>query len=134
MAALSRRAEPVRNGCNAHAHGADPIDRRQRVRRTGRDTGKIFAQQTGGLIGEQNRQTIARMRDKRARRTSLDAITAFRTALQKKPFFDGPGRPQPIGAERRQRLRWSGIGLFGKFLRRFGDGENGIPEEIAPAI
>jgi hypothetical protein len=134
MAALSCRAESLRNDGNAHANIADAIDRQQRVRCAGSDAGEVFAQQTGRLIGENNRETITRMRDNRARGTGLDAVTAFCTALQKERFIDSAGRPQPIGAERRRGLRWSGISVFGKFLRRSGDRENRVLEEIAPSI
>ena len=74
------------------------------------------------------------MRDNRAWWTGLDTVAAFRTALQKEQLIHRTGRPQPIGADRRRGLCWSGISLFGILLSCFGDREHGVFEKIAPAI
>ncbi len=134
MATLFRRAELMRNGGDPHSNIGDPINRQQRLRRASRDTRQVIAQQTGRLIGENNRCAIMRMRDNRPGWAGLGAVAAFRTTLQKERTIDGAGRPQPIGADRRWDLCGSGISLFGKFLRRFGDRENRVLKKIAPAI
>ncbi len=124
LTALPRCTKSMRNGGDPHSNIPDPMNRHQRFRRAGSDTGKVFAQQTWRFIGENNRCAVIRVGDNRARWTGLDTVAAFRAALQKERVFDCTGRPQPISPGRRRGRGWSGISLFGTLLGRLGDRED----------
>lgn len=92
VTALPRRAQPVRDLRNTHADVVDAIDRHQRLRRARRDAGKILAQEARRSIGKDDRCAVLRMRDDGARQAGLNAIGAFRAALQKRCFLRRAGR------------------------------------------
>jgi len=110
----------MREDREAHPHVADAIHRRQRIRRTGRNTREILTQQAWRLIGEQNRSAIPWIRQDGAGWTGLDAIAAFRATLQKERFVDGARWPEPIGPCRQWHLWGYGVLVLGKLLSRFG--------------
>lgn len=98
----------------------DPFNRQERIRRTGGDTGKVFAEETGGLIGKQHRSTAGRMDDESTRGTGDDAIVALRTPFKKEQLWYSTRGPQPINtSQRRGWLHWEAISMLNEFLSRF---------------
>lgn len=134
MTPLPRSAEPMRNGRHPHADAVDCIHLQQRLRCAGGDAGKIFAQDTRRLIGENDRRAVLHMTHERARFAGLDTVAAFCTAVEEERFIDGARRPQPIRSAWKYRGHRHRILLFGKFLRGFGNREDRILEKIAPAV
>ena len=135
MAPLSCRADSVRDHREAHSYLFESFDGEQRLRRTGRDAGHIFAKITRNLIRKNYRRSVQRVKRNRSVRTSLRTIVALGATLQKKFLRSSTGRTQPIRPYR----WWSRLPrhdrlLFGKFLCGLGNGYDRILEEIAASV
>src|SRR6185437_11782517 len=100
MASLSRRTESIRNRRDSHVDLVDLDDWQERVCSTCCDAGKVFAEETGRLIGKKNGGVVLRMYDDRAGRTGRDAIIAFRTAFKEQLFSHRTRRTQPVNTRR----------------------------------
>src|SRR6185437_8959788 len=68
IASLSRRTESIRNRRDSHVDLVDLDDWQERVCSTCCDAGKVFAEETGRLIGKKNGGVVLRMYDDRAGR------------------------------------------------------------------
>ena len=134
MTPLPGRTQTLRYLSHPESNIRHPIDRPQCVSRTSSNTGQIVAQETGRLVGKNHRGTVAGMTNYRTRIAGLDAVAAFRAAIQKQRLFYGPGRPKPIRPQDRSwRLRHS-IDMLGKLLCRLSDGHHGVFQKVPPAI
>lgn len=134
MTPLPGRAQPLRHLRHTEVNIRDPIDRLQRISRARGNTGKVLTQETGRLVGENHGSPVAGMTDNRARIAGFDAVAAFCTAIQKYRFLHRSRRPKPIRPQPRRRRLRRGIGLPGKLLRRLGDRQHRVLQEIPPAV
>lgn len=135
MAPLLCRADSVRDNREPHAYLLTSCDREQRLGGTGRNAGHILAEMARHLIRKNHRCPVLRMERNRPVRTDLGAIAAFCASLQKQCLVSGTGRTQPI----RPRRCWSrlfrhNLLVLGKFLCRFGNGNDRILEEVATSV
>ena len=135
MAPLPCRADAVRNSSETHSYLLPSFDRKQRLSGTGRNAGHILAEIARYLIRENHRCPVLRMERNRSVRTDLGAVAALCASLQKQRLVSGTGRTQPIRPRRwRIRLFRHDLLVFGKFLCRFGNGNDRILEEVATSI
>ncbi len=87
------------------------------------------------MIGKKNRAAVLRMCDDRAWRTGRDAIIALRATFKEQLFSHRTRGTQPVNTRwGRNRLRWKTIRMFDEFTRSFDGRNNGIFQEIPPAV
>lgn len=135
MAPLPCRADSVRYNRETHSYLPASFDGEQRLGGTGRNAGHILAEIARHLIRKNHRCPVLRMECNRPIRTDLGAVAALCASLQKQCLVGGTGRTQPIRPHRWWgRLFRHDLMLFGKFLRRFGNGNDRILEEVATSI
>ena len=135
MAPLPCRADSVRDNRETHSYLLASFDREQCFGGTGRNAGYILAEITRHLIRKNHRCPVLRMERNRPVRTDLGAVAALCASLQKECLVSGTGRTQPIRPHRWwSRLFRHNLLVFGKFLCRFGNGNDRILEEVATSV
>src|SRR3989454_11742257 len=122
-----------------HAHFRAVSHWKQGFSLAGRDTGKILAQITRGLVGKNDRIAGRDILLDASVRTRRQAVTTTRTAVQEELFGDRPRRPQPIRPDLDRRLLGTGLrrGLFlllVVFVDSFADRQDGLLEELPPTL
>lgn len=134
MTSLPCGADAMRDDSEAHSYLIWTADRDQRLRPARRDAGDIVAEITWCLICKNDRRAILLVKDDRSVRAGRGAIAALRASFQKQRLGNSTGRTQPICPQQRSRSFRHNFLLFGKLLRRLGNGDDRVLEEIAPAI
>lgn len=134
MTPLPGRAQSLRHLRHTESNIRHPVNRPQRVSRTGGNAGKIVTQKAGRLVCKNHRGAVTGMTNNRARIAGLDTVATFRATIQKHDFFYGPRRPKPIRPQYRSRRLRHSIDVLGKLLCRLGDGHHGVFQKIPPAI
>jgi hypothetical protein len=135
MAPLPCCADSVRDDRETHSYLCSSFDREQRLGGTGRNTGRILAEETGHLICENHRGPVQGMERNRSIRADLGTVAALCASLQKQRLVSSTGGTQPIRPQGRcSRLFRDDHLLFGEFLCGFGNGYDGILKEIATSV
>lgn len=87
------------------------------------------------MIGKKNRGAVLLMCDDRAGRTGRHTIIALCASFKEQLLFDRTRGTQPIHTSRRRRsFRWQAIGVFDEFMSGSDGRNNGIFQEIPPAV
>lgn len=134
MTPFSRGAQAMRHDRGPHINRGRTFDGQQRIGRTGGDARKILAQIARSVIRENDRRAVLLMKHDGAVRTGFDAIIALRATIEKQRFLDRSGRTQPVGPHGRRGRLGNRLGMLGKLLRGFRDGQDGILEKIPPPV
>jgi len=95
---LRRRAQPMRDRCEPHANLVSSRDRQQRLGGTSGDARRVVTEITRNLVRKNHRRCVLLMKDNRAVRAGLCAVTAFRAPFEKQRLINRARRTQPIGA------------------------------------
>jgi len=134
MAPLRGRTDPMRDDRGAHMDLFPVTDWKQCFSRTSGNAGKVLAKIAWSPVGKNHRCAVLLMKDDRPVRTGFRAVAAFGAAIKKYRLLDCSGRTQPIGPQQGRGFLRNRLGMFGIFLRGFGHGQDGILQEVAPAV